>query len=1430
MGPSKRDGEKGPDGRTGSPNLSLRQSARWLRNRLSKKKDPAPPASDPQSTAVLAGSSGHTLEEAPSARSNLSGGNPRVHDQARESEFDDRTNDSTRIPDDSPAHSGPLTSNEELLTTQSLWDCAYENLRKEDEHLVKRYEELLLKEVHKQSPVQDDGAALDFNGTSRQAMLDAVIDQGMQRMEDKTTKYTIAGHEFVLRDQVSDAAKLVLSGKDLIREAMKGSPEASIVWSGVCLILPLLTNPTTADEANRDGFAYVSTRMRYYTALGPLLERLSQSPKVASALRTEANSHIIDLYQHILEFQISSVLRFYYGSLRRYGEDVLQRKDWKRMRLDIEKLDATVHQNLIQMNDLVERQELEDLNKICKELSKTSEEDLKMMQELLSISEQQLHVAKDQRGIAQKQVDLQEDEAKARSAKERTQCRQAFRITDSKKDATYEWYKDRIEDRVEGTCQWFLEHENFQRWLSKDSGPLLVSADPGCGKSVLAKYLINNVLPLPGVTVCYFFFKDQDQNTVRQALCALLHQLFSQKQPLIKHALEFWRKDGAGLVHSTSSLWNIFTNAVKDPLAGSVIMVLDALDECADVELDNLAQNLERQFCDGETSYKNLRYLLTSRPYEQIISSLQALSRTFPHVRIPGEGEKESNTISQEVNLVVKHRVDRMGFPTHVKSALERKLLEVPHRTYLWVYLVFDYLKRGTFKKTGAALEKAIATLPRNVNDAYEQILRKSTNPTLARKALCMVLAAKRPLSVSEMNIAVNTNEETRWLDDLDLEEESDFQTTLRNWCGLFVAIHHGKVYFLHQTAREFLLSNPALQLPEPASMPSNYHWKGSITSPAAQKVLAEACIRYLGFYGIGAGERPASQSNDSMSTATRESANDSIGTRESDGDGASIGESSGYRDATYDFLQYSALHWDTHFEEACFGTDAAAVTALVVKVCDPRLPSCSTWWEILRDSDSILPRHPGSPLVVATILGLDVIVEAMLAGGVDAEAKDKDEEYGMTPLSWAALSGHVTVAEMLVAHGVHVDANGGFWNRTPLSYAAESGDKDIVNLLLSHGAEVDSNDQRGPTPLLRAAMEGHDDVVGLLLAHGADVERKDAEYDQTPLIWAAESGHGGVVKLLLAHGVDTEAKDKDFGRTPLSWAIENGCRGVATLLLANGVDVEAMDEDSRTILSRAVTSRDGSGMTKLLLSYGVDVEAKDKDGRTPLSWAVTTRNEEIVGLLLDHGVKLEAADKNGRTPLSWAARKSTSLFSRFWAAREGAPPSWAGRKSGPGVVGLLLSHGVDVEAIDKDGQSPLLWAIREGDENAVAMLLDHGANGEVKDKDGLTPLLWAVRNSDEEVTKILLLHGVEVEVKDNNDRTPLSWALENGDRGIVRMLLAYGADRGPLSDASESDVGAESRVGSTESNVDSSIPDSPRERVGVPEGAEWYRWGDKME
>ena len=117
--------------------------------------------------------------------------------------------------------------------------------------------------------------------------------------------------------------------KNWIGQTVKASPEASIAWACICVVIPLLTNATTADEAHRDGFTYVTTRMRYYTALEPLLMRLGQVPVVSHALMAETVSHVVTLYQHILEFLIRSILKLHLGSFEGFVKDTFVPVGWK---------------------------------------------------------------------------------------------------------------------------------------------------------------------------------------------------------------------------------------------------------------------------------------------------------------------------------------------------------------------------------------------------------------------------------------------------------------------------------------------------------------------------------------------------------------------------------------------------------------------------------------------------------------------------------------------------------------------------------------------------------------------------------------------------------------------------------------------------------------------------------------------------------------------------------------------------------------------------------------------------------------------------------------------------------------------------------------------------------------------------------------------
>src|SRR4029077_3389876 len=121
--------------------------------------------------------------------------------------------------------------------------------------------------------------------------------------------------------------------------------------------------------------------------------------------------------------------------------------------------------------------------------------------------------------------------------------------------------KDRNPDRIQGTCEWFVAHELFRDWKERRSSRMLwVSADPGCGKSVLAKYLVDSVLlTTESRTTCYFFFKDdfEDQRTVVNALCCILHQLFMQKRILLcETILERFEVSGEKFNSSFSELWD----------------------------------------------------------------------------------------------------------------------------------------------------------------------------------------------------------------------------------------------------------------------------------------------------------------------------------------------------------------------------------------------------------------------------------------------------------------------------------------------------------------------------------------------------------------------------------------------------------------------------------------------------------------------------------------------------------------------------------------------------------------------------------------------------------------------------------------------------------------------------------------------------------
>ncbi|KAI0186835.1 hypothetical protein EV127DRAFT_345478, partial [Xylaria flabelliformis] len=377
----------------------------------------------------------------------------------------------------------------------------------------------------------------------------------------------------------------------------------------------------------------------------------------------------------------------------------------------------------------------------------------------------------------------------------------------------YEDRKNRNPKRANGTCEWFTAHPLFQNWLRETSALLWVSADPGCGKSVLAKYLVDELLPPSASrTTCYFFFKDDfdDQRVLEGALCCILHQLFTQNPGLLSDKiLRDVEREGDQLFTSFSKLWNMLIGTTAPHNNSQIICVLDALDEC--VDQTRLAKALTEHYSKGK-GLSTLKFLVTSRPYLRIQRDFRDLKESQPTIHLSGESQEEVDKIADEITIVIQQRTEELSkkhqLTEEEEDMLKDELAAVRHRTYLWVHLVFAAIEKAVLF-TKSDLRTNIRNLPRTVEEAYNSILRKSHDPDKAKKILQIIVAADRPLLLTEMAVVLAFRGEShRCHKDLDRDilPPDRLYAAIRETCGLFIVIQDSQVYLLHQTAREFLV------------------------------------------------------------------------------------------------------------------------------------------------------------------------------------------------------------------------------------------------------------------------------------------------------------------------------------------------------------------------------------------------------------------------------------------------------------------------------------------------------------------------------------------------------------------------------------------------------------------------------------------------
>ncbi|KAK2805464.1 hypothetical protein FQN51_000290 [Onygenales sp. PD_10] len=761
----------------------------------------------------------------------------------------------------------------------------------------------------------------------------------------------------------------------------------------------------------------------------------------------------------------------------------------------------------------------------------------------------------------------------------------------------YQDAKNRNRLRVEGTCGWFTGHPRFRHWLESECSALLwVSADPGCGKSVLARYLIDELLSTPeSKTVCYFFFKDDfdDQKSLPGAICCILRQLFDQKPELLSRSVvDVFKKDGQRLLKSFDGLWRMFINTISQESVGEIICVVDALDECSGEGQRQLAEILCYLY-NGRAKRCRLKFLLTSRPYDSIQRSFQLLENALPTIHLRGENEDEVQQISVEINNVIRHEVmllsDRRQLFQDEQELVLKGLSSVPNRTYLWVYLVLHALDE-IVPINPRNIRMLVRELPQSVNEAYNQILCRSRNREEARKALHMIVAATRPLSLEEMAMAMALIQcdQRAAPHEIEVEPESRFRNTIREICGLFVTIVDSKIYLLHQSAREFLIYNQDAEM-----LYQSLEWKGSLRPIHSDLILAAACTYYF-LYIL-----PGTPLFNSMTLRI---------------------------DPPVDcpFLVYSVDNWPLHVRRACIEKDSILFPS-VMKLLHGPARADDRWFTVLDIYNNGL--SDSSPLTRASFFGFAIAAETLLQDNTIDVNKQSSE--GSSALWLAAMEGHQEIVKLLLkAPMVNLNIQDTYYGQTPLGVASDHGRAEVVKLLLDTGElNVDAIDGSGDTPLLQAISSGHEEIVKILLDTGkADPNTRGTNFRgimHIPLIKACQNGREAIVEMLLDTGkVNPGVFQTPRRETPLMYASSIGHTGIVKMLLDTGrARLAFQDCDGQTAFSHAVYN-DHPRVVKLLLKAckPEDINLQDNLGQTPLDMAVLMRRERIAKILQKAG------------------------------------------------------------------------------------------------------------------------------------------------------------------------------------------------------------------
>jgi archaellum biogenesis ATPase FlaH len=385
--------------------------------------------------------------------------------------------------------------------------------------------------------------------------------------------------------------------------------------------------------------------------------------------------------------------------------------------------------------------------------------------------------------------------------RKREECLRDIRATDPRED------KKRIEETRGGlladSYRWVLDNTTFQQWQQDPQSRLLwIKGDPGKGKTMLLCGIISELQKATNdATVSHFFCQATDSriNSATAVLRGLLYMLVVQQPLLISHVRKKHDQAGKSLFEDANAwvvLTEIFMDVLQDPSLRDTYLIIDALDECLTADLPKLLEFIAKQ---SSASYR-VKWIVSSRNWPDIEAQLE---RAEHRVRLSLELNAES--VAAAVAVFIRRKVDQLAqekqYKAEVQDAVLQHLTSNANDTFLWVALVCQELGRTANRH----VLKKLAVFPPGLDDLYKRMMQQMSESDDADTCRCVLASTAvlyRPVTIRELVALIEQ-----------LEDVSNDVREIIGLCGSFLTVREDTVYFVHQSAKEFLFKKASLEV-----------------------------------------------------------------------------------------------------------------------------------------------------------------------------------------------------------------------------------------------------------------------------------------------------------------------------------------------------------------------------------------------------------------------------------------------------------------------------------------------------------------------------------------------------------------------------------------------------------------------------------------